>query len=1072
MNAPLSANSPFTAAVTPAQTAFLPGIIGWNGTLPAAIDPLIAQAPNVPLLYGADGNPIAVGGAGTSAPNDAPVYLPLSGGPSLLAVPQASRGSAILMPGGSPIQRVDGPYLLAQADQEIAKGSFSRAGKLYQTAQKQFEHALLPSDDPQYQAAVYGEALFGDDADAGTLKALERIRRRLEEREEALTASRRDLESRGEDASAIDRALSDLRGDQFSEALVRSSLTRRLGGSDQNSLRRGLGDLEWIVASADTTIPRHRSLVLQSYLSQVDINLQMGVQAKGEDRAAWRKGHFDRARGLLGELRALVAGGASAAERDVVAGVHRYAMGVLRQERYVAWAKDVGEAHNAAFPDHAVELDDASLDFGARLGAAIKEGVQQARFPTAGSYWKHAAWGSVAAMGAMAAAGAAGVADVDGFRDLLNPAWIGALAAVGGMKAYHGATAEETRQAFQTGISDRTMGETFFAAMRRTGELAFTYSLFGGPLPFLGALGGPLGYLVADAHGSVGQLHGPGSALAALMSYLTANAGQLAGAMADHGVGGGLDAFWQHYAQHDPLGNSLQRAWGVYERFVHYVVSGDLGYDVGSWMEAKMAHPHPEDLLILPKAMSLAWSGLTMVRPDIRNALLRKHPGWLRGAELALLPGAWLMGADIGMALGVTPDNAYRIAAVGIAKYIFFHMMLGGNGFKDLDAANMARNAIVVSMYAGIGGQMAPPALPTIPDKFLASMGIQLGLIPVGMLHFRLLDCPQFRWPLTNAWENKWKRSFTVELANIVRLHLGYSHWLGTAAGEFLQALLSPSMQKVAHEGTGGMSQRAAFISANAPKAGAGQALAPAQAAEAVLQMNARKANGNKWWNRAGAAVGRAWRSPTAAAAAKDFRQGLADAAASGEPAKDLPALAKAAYDLRSQAMKAGRKVQLSQPFTANTLVGRLIMLFTLPFTIANKPEPYATDAEEAYYHDTVYETLVRTGKRGLTEAEAGQFLASLGIIAHDTHPQFRDVAHNLLVAAIAAQTGPHKEAITKFLDANSWALSYYGISRDLAPPEGRRSKRIAWFGEHLIGSSGEGRAKAGRLSAAAGIAP
>lgn len=998
-------------AAPPAQWGVsLGGVLGWDGLPQGEVIPFLGQGSNAGLVA------TSIMHHNGSAPD--------SFSPHTVSVPFPQ--------GYAPTQ------LLVQADALIVAQSLGEAGQLYRTAREAMQRELLSPDDRLYQAATYGEALYFGGADVETLKAFDRILGKLEARESALG------DHPSPDSNVVRETKKEVLGDKFSLYLARWSLVCRLGGSDRNTLRNSVAELEEIIREADTNDVRHRRLVVQAYLSQVDIQLQIGVGVnnRSSDWKLIRREHFRRAVDALSNLRTLLSSGMSEGERTATAHVHRYAMEILWRHHYVEWALEVGREFNAFSPNSAIPLLQVQQGIIPRLTAALAEGVHQARFSTTGNYWSHALWGSAAAVGGMAAAGATGVADVDGFRDLIDPAWIGALAAVAAGKIREGVVADETKQAFATGITDRQIDEVFFAAIRRTAEIGFTYALFGGPLPLGGVVSGALGQLISETNGFASQLHGPGSAVAAIADYLTTNLGGVATSITDHGIGSGLEASWRHYAQHDPLGNSLQRSGRVYGRFGDYVLSGELWDEVGSWVATKLADPHSRDLLIVPEAASLFWSGLTMARPDVRNRLLRVAPGWLRFAELALLPGAWLMGADIGMALGVSPYDAYRNSLIGIAKYIFFHTMLGGNGFRDIDAANMARNALVVSLYAGVGGQMAPPQLPTVADKFLASMGIQIGLIPIGVIHFLLLGCPQFRWPLPNAWENKWKRSFTVELVNILRLSFGWASWLGTSVAELAQAMLSPSMQRLAHEGTGGQPQRSTFISANSPQRSPDGVLDPEEMGAILDDVNTRDTLQGKWWYRLfQRLVGRSGETREALA----FNRGDADFAA----------LARGAYNLRSQAAKAGRKVKLSQPFTGRSATEVGIPVLALPFAVANKPDPYPTQAEELYYLDTVYATLMADGKKGLSPGEADQFLIYLGIIAHDTDLQFRDVAHNLLVATLAARNGPHAAAIDKFFDANGWVFNYYGIHRDLQLPSRNRSQRVRWFIENLIGSEG-----------------
>lgn len=978
---PLSAGQPtsvFTPSLIIPPSGLASSLIGWKPPPTPRIDPFLNQPANAHLLHGLDSQP-AFSNILTRSAADG------------WQIPPGITGDT------PPMFRLAMPeQRLSSAFRNLSRGDVVGAGQNFRHAREALQLSFVRGQDvEQFIGAAMGEAVWHEGADTTTYRALDHVR------EWALKNGHADL--------------------KLQEKLVRANLVRRLGGSAETALNLLVEISALIDENSWTPVQRH--LVIQSLLSQIDIYLQEGVRTSGKDR----RRHFESAKRVLGELEEVVISlkeaGADRGEHDprevdMAAEIHAYMIDVLMRHSYPLDAYNLAQGLVGKYPESDAAkrvLSTGSpvepfIDEDGRLSrpsprynlwnagsAALREGVSHARFRRGMDFWKVASAGvGIGVIGALVHDGNAD------FGTMMQIGALGATALAAKFKAYYGLVAPETRQAWETGYSDKGL---VVGVAARALELGATYAFFGGMVPGVGYLEGVpvLRHVIASADGNFGQFYGAGSILTGLVSSFIYQGADAAHFMGEYGIDKGWDLYWHNFLTTTHFGSALKAGWDFWERFVTYALV-ELPQGVLDGAKEIFSDPvSAKQAFRLYKAATLAWAGATMVRPGLRKAFYDRYPRAALAMELGMLPAGYFLGVDVGDMTGVAPIDKEIISAFGMIAQVVVHRMSGGN-LRNLDLANTIRNAMVIPLYAGTGAQMKG-VLETTPiaenfflavsDNFFKSMGIQIGLIPIGFAHGLLLKFPFHRF-----WQNKAGRSFSAEVVgNVGRLMLGWSSYQGTLFGEGMQQIIQcPWMTRVWQEPAGGSVQRNMFREDNRPV---------------------------------------------------ERKEGQTDEKFNG-------ALDKAAKVMLQEAKVAGRRWPFSMPLTGKTFIERIPFFTALPFTLGKKDEPFPTNPEEKYYR-MVYRELARTGKKMMPREYVRQYLGNLGLMIMDVTPGLRDVRRNLLVATWAAREGAHGDAIKRFFEERDWLFNHYDISRDIGtPPEGSfgaRWKQAAWFRERLQGS-------------------
>ncbi len=910
---------------------------------------------------------------------------------------------------------------LAGAYHQLRKGRTAEAGEYFRTARQgldgDFAGDVSPEIQNHYVAAALGEALWSKNADHETHEALDVVKRIASH---ALTPNL---------ALEVD--------------LVRANLVRRLKGSPQTVLEI----LDRLDEELDATDVDQKWIRVQSLISRIDLHLHEGMRERGLDRQL----HFQRALQALSALRESVAakgieGEGAGARDEICAQLHFQASLIMLAHAYPKWAleaanhlvthypnsvatlKIVDPASPFAAVDGRAVLRDADTSTAGRLSAAVREGLARAVFATQGQYWKVSAAGALAGI-----AGAAGISGNQYPAMLAGAGIMAAGTAVAG-KGFLGFTSEEAKQAYETGYSARDNKQSLIDVARRIGELGFTYAFFGGPLPLIGNLDSNPIFDYAVAHSSAdgwGQFHGFGSAMSGISHYGILHGGRFLDAVNSSGISEGSAAFWHRFSTTTCFGSGLQAGLDTDRHILFDTIPSWPGQLASGFAEMASDVASIQTVGRLYQGAAGAYCIATLLPyAEVRSRLMSKYPRFTKGLELALLPGGYWLGANIAGAAGIEAN--FKAAAVGMGSQLIAHIMTGGK-VRDNDWASMMRGAWIPALYAGyINASRSQVHPQTLADYFGEHMAIQINLLPIGALHFLTLGWA--KGLIRRGGPNKIVRAGTAETPVMMgRLILNQvSTPLGIAVGEASQQLIQcPAMTRVNAEPTKGLSQRQSLRERMSPPSGLKtpeEEISWDDVVTAAKDLTSQRGT---------------WRYLVSL-----YRNGK-------EKEDDVQKLAEAVVKLRDHARGGGRRWPLMQPFTGSSLVERFSMLFALYFAISSRNEPFST-APEWMYFSLVQEELMKSGPEA--EQRAKWFLSYLGSAAKDLSPAEKDLHHNLLLAAKAAENGPNGTAIKAFFEGHDWVFDQYGsegkLERNLNAPS---DPSAGWWSSHVIGREVKG---------------
>ncbi|MFH0798780.1 MAG: hypothetical protein V2A66_01220 [Pseudomonadota bacterium] len=783
---------PFAPSVTFPQLGTLQRLIGWNAPPPNVYAPLTGQPANVHLrsAYAAasDGNELA----------------------------QAILGPKLVVPSSFHRAATAEGFDLSSALALLMQGDVAAAGNAFRETRQTLDRdgALA---DAEYALCTLGEANWFAGADAATYGALDRVRN------QAAQSGNSELLSH--------------------ERLARANLVRRTHGSAATALELLTANVTRLQDSGGQTNikdPAERLIYLQSLMGRFDIHMQHAAERTRDARNA----AYTRAIAELHEINYLLQeegpGENRAQERFIASELHAFAIRQMMAHGYSLRAREIAGDLFRLYPETLAAESMASaespiaplLDDKGRLrelrarghwGAAVSAGLAEATHSSGGDYW------AISAVGALTAMAWGALAGHHDAPTLMQFSGAGATFASGARKLMNGFASPEAGQALATGYSIRTPLQTMGDSAARVGELGATYMIYGGAVPGLQSLAGVpvVGHLVTNASGNTAQLHGPGSAMAGLVSPALQQGSALWDLIGRSGFADGLSQFWKAFSGSTTFGSGVSAFLGADHRFLSWVggnpLNGVRGISPGS-LEIK-------DLATVMEVGAGIWAGATMFSPELRNRAIASHPRLTRALELSLLPGAWLLATDFALSLGVAPKDAWVIPGLAVGFQARDQLMSGIRP-TGWDFSNFLRAPLLEVTYAGVGAQMLLGAIRphTFSESFGASMAIQIGLIPIGFAHALLLGFGQLR-----LWQNKALRSFSAEtLGNFFRIMFGWSTWGGTLASMVCQTFIQcPWMTRVASEPVAGASMRGDFREKiAAPKADAAQKLLT-QAAQA-----------------------------------------------------------------------------------------------------------------------------------------------------------------------------------------------------------------------------------------------
>jgi len=685
------------------------------------------------------------------------------------------------------------------------------------------------------------------------------------------------------------------------------------------------------------------------------------------------------------------------------------------------------------FP-HFVEggkLKPFALTTGDQLRAAALEFFYHMKFPARGDYWKLATAGSL--IGILAGIAIRG-GDISFYNGLADSAK-GAVALVGGAKTYLAANAPETRQAYKTGFSNKSIKGALKMGTGEFLKLAATYAFWGGAIPGLEKLAENrwTGYLLADSTRNTGTLIGPGSAIAALTTDGIDTMATMGSMIAQHGWSNGLDAFWNHYKTTVP-GIVIKNSLAFWEKNIRYAFT-DMPKDVFKFLwNTATDWDHPlQNIGRLYKGITAIYALTMMMRPRLRESLMRKFPK-LPIVEVAMLPGAYMVAADINLATGVKPWHAWRIPFLGLFSQMRLQLM-GGNRLDSMDWAAYMRAMIIPTLYTGTGAQMIGEAMQhsqSLYDDFKISMWVQAGLYPIGFVHAALVGSNISEQAKIKLWKS-WREE---TVGNLARQNAGWDTLMGTFWSMFVQIFFQSWINTTWREASGAPMQRAAYLNKiQAPDydklvtdAMVSERVTPPSDADTAPAVDAD--------------------SKTYVVPALARTRGIPIETAARIEGRVLADLEKRAKALENVAAQAGTRWDFWNWLKGKTWTERMPYVLAFYFAYKKKDAPFPTGFQDLYYRKVVFRTLIDPG---IPTEEIEQYLRLLNIIVRDLEPTRKTLRENLLITTWAARNGPHGALIKEFFEKNGWIKEYYGV-KDITPPEnwGFFTGARRWFKKNL----------------------
>ncbi len=654
----------------------------------------------------------------------------------------------------------------------------------------------------------------------------------------------------------------------------------------------------------------------------------------------------------------------------------------------------------SAYVEDGEVVDQVSEDRRDRLVAAASEFLAQANMPTNKAFWKTATVGGLLGMTSALIAGGGNIS----FETAMQMMAVGSTTLVGLKKTQIALDSEEVRQTYRVGYTDKTAFDTFKLGTGQFLKMATSYAFFGGILP--GVQGLP-DLLLASAGEYAGRIHGIGSGLGGLFYSTTHYGGEMAQFISQYGFSEGMEKFWAWWTSVSHFGSSLNNVGKFWDKTLTYMFT-QMPDDIMMGIIKMGSDPiSAETVFNLYKGVVGLYAFSIMVRPQIRTALLRQFPRGLQMAEMGMLAGAYFLAYDIGIATGVEPGEAMKMGFLGMLTQGRHHLMSGGRR-HNVDWAAVMRATLIPFLYAGTGAQMqADMPAETLTDHFANSMGIQVGLYPIGFIHGMLAGLSLKRQAQVKFW-----RSWSVEsIGNIGRLQLGWATFAGTLWSMAAQQLfLSPAMSRSWQEASGTPSQRTAFLR---------WLLVPGD-----MDLKA-KPNG------------------------KEEAAGVAEGVQMDADVREVIATAR---KVEQSATIAGTRWDFWNFLAGQTAFERLPIFTAFYWGWKQKDTPFPTRPEDMFYRRAVFRIL---NSEKTSEDEMSRYLKMLNIMARDMDPVRRSIRHNFLLTTWAARRGPNGKAVRAFFEENDWMFEFYGIDRDVTPPKkssGWRADR--WFKKHLKGST------------------
>lgn len=920
---------------------------------------------------------------------------------------------------------IGNPYTsLLRAHELLQAGDVEAAGREFKEARLVLEIDGETTSE-MYNMAVLGEARYGE-IDNTTFDALEMVRANYVGEECKLNYER----------------------------FVRATAFLRIG--NESAAEDALIALTQIDSPNDAT-------TIQAWVAKADLYIAMGKRTTHDAR----KKYLTWARDILVEdvpriLDAMQASGADISGiKQVLAQLYvSSAEAFIRKEEYAAltlnypsYARQVLEVLVERFSDQQVVSDAMSGDddrfshfaaggklkqpepgSGAYLKAAAIEFVHNMKFPKRGDFWKLAVGGELLGIlgGILLRRG-----EIDFYNALADGAKVAVLT-VAGAKFYLGATAPETRQAFETGFTNKTKWEAVKMGTGEVLKLIGTYAFFGGALPGIGVLGndGITSYLLAERSGSWGTLVGPGSAVSALTADGLDTARSIATHIYKDGTfSGGMANWWSDY-RHTVPGIVMENSWRFWVKKYNYA-TGDMFPDLGRFLIRTFTDwsDPTTNLARLYKGLVGSYATAMMIRPYWREKLIDfewKGVKWgkaLQWAEIAMLPGAYWLAVDINVAAGVKWKHAWRIPFLGAFSQYRLQAMGGNRSLGDMDWSAYMRAMIIPTLYTGTGAEMIGSNLgenhpmnamahsQSLYDDFKISMWVQASLYPIGFLHAALVGSNVGEQAKIKLWKS-WREE---TVGNLARQNAGWATLAGTFWSMAVQIFFQSWINTTWREASGAPMQRFNHI----------KKIAPPEYDQMVIDaMNKENQPVPAAKDLPGVISDNA--SPNdlvpAMAITRDINPAI-QARIEGRVMADLEERAKA---LENVAAQAGARWDYWNWLKGKTVTERSPYILAFYMARKEKDAPFPTGFQDIYYRKIIFRTLMHPNT---PKSQVKQYLRLLKIIARDLEPNRYVLRQNLLISTWAARNGPHGQLVEDFFAENGWLKEYYEVE-DIEPPE------------------------------------
>ncbi|MFH1829306.1 MAG: hypothetical protein ABH871_00830 [Pseudomonadota bacterium] len=653
------------------------------------------------------------------------------------------------------------------------------------------------------------------------------------------------------------------------------------------------------------------------------------------------------------------------------------------------------------------------------LKAGATEFLNAASLPNGKTYWKYATIGSF--LGALSGAIEGNVFD-GSLPSIMMASAAFATAAVGARKAFAGITAEETKQAFKTGHTDRSFWNV---APKEAAKLLGTYVLFGGGLPFLGYL--PDAWL-ASQDGIMGQMHGLGSIVSGLTSTGVEHTADLINAISLQGFTDGVPMWWNQWAATSPFAESVNKAihlpfdpnpWGK-------IFSNWNSDKIPTWMK----FTYPFGIAGFAYAVSTA-------HPKAKDwihekVLAKKHAAYL-------LPGTWGLTSAAMVASGLNPLAASVFTAICYAVQWRHHVQSGGDwnlvkkdARNTVDWGKMMFAGAVQLLYIGPGNAIAPIIKKPVGwDKiewyqipqFLSDHWSEVskymldniyghcGMVPflaaLGVAHALLTGTSA-----TQTLKAKYAKAWTYEIpANSLKLMLGWTSFAGNALATIIKEFgLGAIVTQSYREAGGSRMQRGTFSE--------------------VLKRIAEKVSSH----------GPLEAKEDAAAEIANTVQGMKERAEKlyGECKEE--AAKGTAYEHQDTAL---HKVPLAD---------QLLLLADSYFLPKRGRALFSPDEHPKWYRTKIYRALVDPSTTSETVEE---YLDRLTAIAYDISPRQYDARRYLLIATMGAAAGKaHGQTIKNYFTEGKGKplVKVYDLDKQLEhmtqkKPTKGKSSSLSWLG-------------------------